>query len=581
MAGDGVRHRRRHVLALALVGGLVAIWALWLFVSVLLASRDLRAGVRAIDDARRYAQPADIAAGRPLPGLSEAGRRFSSAHRRLSGAVWAPARVVPFVGRQIRSLTALSGAAGEVSTIGVDGVSDVRRLLERDISPANRVAAIRDLADVASRTEARLAAVRLGPRVALLPPLARRYNQLAEEIENLRGGLRKGAVAGRAGADLLAGPRRYLVFAANNAEMRAGAGMFLSIGELDTRDGAVHLGPMTSVEDLLLPGGVVPLTGDLADRWGWLRPNEDWRNLMLSPRFDASAELAAQMWVASGHDAVDGVLALDPVVLKALLAASVSVTTEGRTITADNVVEELLHAQYLRFPDAEQIPERREQLGGIARASFDALNGGPLSLPKLAEGFASAVRGRHLMAWSRRSEEQAAWVAAGMAGGLDKDSLLVAVLNRGGTKLDWFLGVSADLAFTPSGPNTDCTLRLVLDNRVPPGEPRYVAGPRTGSGVGPGVYLGIVSVTLPGSARDGRIDGVNQLAVVGADGPTRVVGFQVSVAPGESRTVVVRFVLPGRQGALTVEPTARVPEVTWTSQGRHWPDGESHRLAWH
>src|SRR5207302_706399 len=78
---------------------------------------------------------------------------------------------------------------------------------------------------------------------------------------------------------LLTGPRTYLVFAANNAEMRAGSGMFLSVGQFITRDGSVRLTGMGTVNDVAIPPGAVPLQGDLAGRWGWLKPQNDWRNL--------------------------------------------------------------------------------------------------------------------------------------------------------------------------------------------------------------------------------------------------------------------------------------------------------------
>ena len=42
-------------------------------------------------------------------------------------------------------------------------------------------------------------------------------------------------------AGILQGPERYLVLMGNNAEMRAGSGMFLELGLLTTSDGELHL----------------------------------------------------------------------------------------------------------------------------------------------------------------------------------------------------------------------------------------------------------------------------------------------------------------------------------------------------
>jgi hypothetical protein len=458
----------------------------------------------------------------------------------------------------------------------------------------DRIAALRRLGDLARVADDRLTGVGLGPRVGLLPPLARARNRFSGELAEVRTGLRRAALGAPALADVLGGPRRYLVFAANNAEMRAGSGMFLSVGELVTGPEGIELGEMRSVTEVAVPPGAVPLEGDLADRWGWLAPNQEWRNLMTSPRFDAAAPLAARMWEAAGNQPVDGVLVLDPVALSGLLTATGPVTIDGRDIGPDDVVDDLLHDQYVGVPP-EGLDQRREQLGRIAGAVFDDLDAGEWSAPHLADGLAEAAAGRHLLLWSAAAAEQAGWQALGVDGSVGPDSLSVAVLNRAGNKLDPFLGVSADLDFATAGPDTagpdtevpdtevpdtEVTLRIELHNDVPEGEPSYVAGPVPGSGAGEGVYLGILSVTLPGGARDARFDGVDQLAVAGADGPTRVVGFQLHLARGERRTVVARFRLPGSSGVVRVEPSARVPAIRWSSAGMTWSDFSTRVLTW-
>jgi hypothetical protein len=318
----------------------------------------------------------------------------------------------------------------------------------------------------------------------------------------------------------------------------------------------------------------------MADRWGWLHPNNDWRNLMVSPRFDASAALAAQMWQATGQPPVDGVMALDPVALEQLLKALGPVTVDDRTIDASNVVDELLNAQYRRFPLLEERPERREALGRIARAAFAVLDAGRWSLPDLADAVAASVRARHLMAWSSRPAEQAGWQAASADGSLRPDSLLVSVINRGGNKLDRYLNVGADVGCAPAAGVRACVLRLNLANVTPSDEPPYIAGPHPGSGVNAGDYLGIVAVNLPREATEGAIDGVDALALAGADGAGRVVGYQLVVPRGEKRTVTVRFRLPGSHGSIRVEPSARVPGIQWSSGARRWNDGAVHTLRW-
>jgi hypothetical protein len=577
-AGDTPRPRRWPVVAVAVV---VFGWLALAGVTLLLAQRDIRQGLQATDAVRENVDASAVLSGELLPDLRRARSRFDRAHARVSGPLVAPLRVLPVAGRQLRSVSALSGAATQVTDVAIRGVTEAQPLLEDPgASKADRASSMRSLGLIADRANTDLAGLRFGPREALLPPLARARNRFTDQVGELRVALGKAAVGAGALADILAGPRRYLLFAANNAEMRAGSGMFLSAGELESSERALELKDVRTVTEIPVPAGAVPLTGDLADRWGWLGPNVEWRNLMASPRFDAAAPLAADMWVAAGNAPVDGVIALDPVALRGMLAATGPIDLDGRRVDADNVEEELLNAQYHRFPDAEETSERREELGRIARAVFASLNGESWSLSRLATGLARAGSGRHLVLWSRQPAEQKAWKALGIDGALAPDSLLLSVLNRGGNKLDYFLHVAADLKVAAEGNDTEVTVTMRFENRVPLGEPRNVAGPARGSGVGEGVYLGIVTLDVPGATLTGRFDGIDELVVAGADGPCRVMGFALTLERGAQRSVVARFRLPGRTGSLRVEPSARRPEVRWTAGSASWTDGGVRTVTW-
>jgi hypothetical protein len=565
-------------------GALLLLPLLWLVVAgvaLLLAHREVDRGADAVDRARRGADAGAIVDGRLVPQLRVAQGRFDRAHRWVSGALLAPARLLPVAGRQLRSVSALSAAAAGVTRVAIDGMTDARPILaEPGGNTAARASSTRRLGQLADQAQAKLGRLHLGPRHGLLPPLAHARNRLADQLAELRANLARAVTGAGAVADILTGPRRYLLVAANNAEMRSGSGMFLSAGELESGPEGLRLNDVRSVTQIPVPAGAVPVTGDLADRWGWLSPNVDWRNLMASPRFDASAPLAAQMWVASGHRPVDGVIAVDPVALRGILAATGPVEVEGRRIGEGNVEEELLHAQYLRFPSEDEKPERREQLGNIAGGAFAALDAGKWSLPKLAAGLATAAAGRHLLMWSADGREQAAWSTLAVDGSLSPDSLLVSILNRGGNKLDPFLPVRAEVTATASGDETDVAVTVHVANHVPEGEPRYVAGPERNSGVGEGVYLGILTVDMPGAARNARFDGVDSLAVAGPDGPCTVMGFQFTLPRGGERTFVARFSLPGRAGSVRVEASGRVPAIHWTSGRASWADGSPRVLTW-
>lgn len=561
--------RRRLLGAFVLV---VVVWLGFCVVLLLGARRDAAAGIDAVNAAKRLTSPDDLLRGAPIRPLAAARASFRGTHSKLSHPALAPLKLVPVAGRQLRAADAMAGAATVIASVGVDSVEAAKAALEEPYSSGpGRVTLLRRLHDIAAKADARLRPVGLGPSKALIGAVADKRDEVSEQLDKVRASTRDAATATKGLADMLAGPTTYLVFAANNAEMRAGSGMFLSVGELVMQNGELALGEMRPTGDLTLPPDKAPRIedADYAKHWSYLKPNEEWRNLGLSPRFAASAQLAVKM-----HDKpVDGVLALDPVALREMLKA----TGPVNEVNADNVVRLLLHDQYSvltkgRTIDAQEA--RRDVLGGIARSIVDKLSKGPFDNATLASGLSDAAKGRHILAWSSRPAEQAAWEAAGVDGALSADSLGVALLNRGGNKLDQFTDVDVSLKL-----GEKAELRVKLVNETPPNENVYVAGPFTGSGVAGGDYAGILSVTLPAFAYNVSVEGFDVFTASGRDGPAQVIAVPVTVKRGETVSFTVRFDLP-RRGSVRVEPSARVPASEWSTGTRKFRDSRSTRLSW-
>jgi len=584
--GSPPRRRRR---ALWRIFGFLFVLALWavLASSLLLRARhDAGAGLDSASTAQQLTSPDDVLQGKALTALRDSREAFARARGRLRNPLLSPIRIMPVAGRQLRAATALSSAAEKVSATGEQLVTEARDALRQPhATGAERIALLHRVATVSAAANARLAKLDLGPSRALVKPLADRRAELVDKLAKVRRTLTDGNTVAAGLADLLTGPRTYLVMASNNAEMRSGSGMFLSIGELRVADGSFQLTDFRPAGDLNIaaPKPAPPITdADYAARWGWLNPNREWRNLGASPRFDATAALAAQMWPASGGKPVDGVLALDPVALSAILQATGPVQSGGREVTADSVVPLLLHDQYAGINTTFDLAQagRREQLGALARSTLDAVQAGGWDAGKLATALADAAKGRHLLAWGASPKEDAVWRSAGIKGQLSESSLLVSVLNRGANKLDQFLKVDARLDPSSGKGSTDMTLRITLTNTTPPGEPLYVAGPYPGSqSTGPGDYVGVLSVDLPAAAGKVTMDG-GPLAASGADGPAQVWAVPVHLGPGASATVNVRFTMPGDHGRLKVEPSARVPAVSWTVPGASWQTDAGRTFTW-
>lgn len=565
------------------LGAIVLLWAVITTLTLMAARSDLNQGVDALEQARDELSPSDLIEGTGLETLAEAEQAFSDARDKVRGPFVSPLRALPVVGRQIRSVDAMSGAAAGVVSTGSIAIDEAQAELDKDPTAEERVGAMRNLAVTADNARVELGTVDLGPTEALAGPLADARNEFAQELVDAEESLVKVTGVANALADLFEGPSRYVLIAANNAEMRGGSGMFLSAGPLNALNGTIEVGDLVSTADLLLPPGAVPLPGgsDLTQRWGFLHPNEEWRNLATTPNFDMTAPLTAEMWTAATGQPVDGVLAVDPVALQALLAATGPVDVDGEIIDEENVLGFLYHDQYVdvSYEDPEQ-SARRERLGAIAGAVVDALDEGDYDTAILAETLIDAAEGRHILAWSNREGEQDGWLAAGIDGELDDDSVMVSVLNRGANKLDQFLRVDADMTVDPSGDGTNVTIRVTLANKTPDGEPVYIAGPHPQIDLAEGTYRGYLSVDVPGRATDVVLDGTTRIVTEGPDGRAWVIAGLVEVPRGGSAEASVTFRLPADVDEMVVEPSARVPAVSWVAEGELWIDNSSHKVNW-
>jgi hypothetical protein len=560
----------------------VAVWLAAAAVLLVGARSSAQAGLAEMEALRAGASPANLLSGSETARLRRAEAHFDRARAALRSVPVSPLRALPVVGRQLRSADALSQAAGEVADAGGDALDEAVALVEGGAGAGpERATLIRKLAEVAERSERRVATVDLGPDDALVGPLARARVEAAETVEELEASLGRARVATAGLAELFEGDSTLLLLLGNNAEMRAGSGMFLTVGTLTISDGRLSVGEIVPTFDFQLPEAV-PVEGDLADRWGWLEPGREWRNLGVTPRFDVTAPLAARMWAQAKGQTVDGVLAIDVLALEALLEATGPVEVESQTIDADTVVQELLHDQYVGLDGQDDVAqaERRGRLGGVARAAVEALERPKIDLARLAEELAGAARGRHLLAWSPEAAVQRGWEAMSLDGTVGPDDVMVSVLNRGGNKLDPYLEVVGDIVVDPGPGTTTVSIEMILENTVGADEPLYILGPSPPLEVATGTYVGLVAATLPGRATGGRFDGYDSLAVAGADGPTRVVAVPVEVPRGERRVVTLRFELPPGPRLIEVLPSARVPSISWRWQDRAWEDDHAETLDW-
>jgi hypothetical protein len=563
---------------------LLLVWVLASGILLFLARQRASSGLDALQKAGSQLTADSLLQGKGLHALQEAQRDFSSAHGLASNPALVPWRLVPIAGNNVGSVRGLTGSAKQVARLGATAARDGSAALRQHPSTGDqRLALLNNIAAIADRAHQGLARLDLGPDSQLIGPVANARVQFLDRLNKLRTATADATALAAGAAHLLSGPRRYLVLAANNAEMRAGSGMLLEAGSATFAQGSFTIGPMVSTNDINVPPGAVALSANLAALWGWVTPNQTWTSLATTPRFDETAPLAAQMWQAATGQSVDGVLAVDPVALQALLAAQGPIQVGGQQLSGDTVVSYLLMDQYSSFSgDPTGHEDRRDQLGSVAQASVDALASRPWQAASLVSHLTAVGKGRHVLAWAKDPVEERAWQAAGIDGALKSDSLAVSVMNFGGNKLDPFLTVDATLSIQPRGDgSSDAQVKLQLHNRAPTGLVPYVAGPNSITTLVAGEYQGILAVNVPGAASLPSLRGVAPLIVAGVDGPTKVVaGGYFQIPRGQTLDAEADFRLPAGLRELQVESSARVPPISWHYRHQQFLDTASEHVVW-
>jgi hypothetical protein len=571
------RSRRRRLTYWSLAA-VVVVWAVAVAVSLALGVRDASHAMAQITAAKNNLSAADLVSGGPGPQLTAAGVGFTHAKSLLDSPLMAPIDILPVLGRQLRSVQDLAGAAAQVSDIGATAVTEAKIVLNapHHLGP-DRITALRRLAWLGQQTNAALAKIDTGPSVALIGPVASKRNDFVRQLDQAESKLGHASAVATAVAAILQGPERYLVLMGNNAEMRSGSGAFLEAGVLSTSNGSLQLSDVRPTDEIPAPPGAVPVTGDLALNWGWLKPGVDWRNLGLTPQFDVNGPLAARMWQAVTGQTVDGVMSVDVATLQQFLQVTGPVTlSDGTALNASDVVQYLTHDQYAGLSDNQDSQARVDRLGALATAALDALNTESLDLKNLATAMTTATEGRHLLIWSASPSAEEAWEAGGVAGQLSANSAMVSVINRGGNKLDQYLSVGADLQITGGSGS----LTVDLHNGTPAGQSQFIAGPYPGLGTVYGEYVGILAVNLPPEASHLQVRGGGTLDALGAEGPAWLLATPVDVKAGGSQQIVVTFRLPAGPGSMTIVPSARLSPVSWHYRGTVRSDAAPFTLSW-
>lgn len=462
------------VLGLVLVALGVTAWSGWRALQV---RDDLTLAQTIADSVQRELSTGDVdRAESALPALRIS---IDRAADRANGPIWSVAQRVPLLGNNFRAVRRTTLAA---QVLGRDALPEATAALQlvRRSKPVHDgridlavLAQLRPHLDRAVVAGDRAQELLARPDGYVLGKVGNRVTAVRDKVAQLDSALRAGQKAlGLApvmlGAD---GPRTYYIAVQNNAEARATGGLIGAFALVTADKGKITLDRTGTDTELVIANSPVPSDPAAAVTWTDEGSTRAWFDANLTPHFPDAARNIAGQWTAQSGQKLDGVIALDPLVMSELLKTTGPVKLpDGLAVTADSVVDFVGHDEYIRYTD---VPRRKLLLSTLARDLFNQVIAAKDSVATL-QALARAGSSGHLFVWSAHPQDQAA-LGAGLVSGLlppkDVPYLNVLTQNFGGNKLDFYVRRTVAISRHKDG---FVDVMVTLRNTAPTGLPLYM-----------------------------------------------------------------------------------------------------------
>lgn len=496
----------------------------------------------------------------------------SAARGSATGPIWRLASTIPVLGPNFSAVTEVSVSADDVvSEVVVPLLNEYDSLdwealslsgSQVDIGPMQKAApTILAAANAAKLSHERVDSIDLSN---LMPQVADPIRAAAEQLDSVSGLLGAASV----GAQLLPPmlgidePRSYLVLVQNSAESRATGGIPGALAVLKADDGKIMLGEQSSAS--ALGAFKPPIDVDREQTALYTaRLGSQMQNVNLTPDFPTAASTAKKMWEERNEDQpMDGVIALDPVVLANLLKATGPVVltdpqilqlVEGTglpsSLTHENVVSTLLSDVYREIED----PRAQDAyFSAVAGQVFAAFAEGRAASAELMSALKSSTQEHRFYLWSSRPNEQRVIATTALEGSVESANTGGAAFgvyfNDGtGAKMDYYASRTAQLLqMCHSDGYSSYTVRVKVTNNAPSDAaavlPAYVTG-RGVYGVEPGhirtnyVFYGPVQAFLETASVNGQLVPIG----AGQHGQRPVGTVTLELAPGETAELDIVF----------------------------------------
>jgi hypothetical protein len=563
---------RRILIGIGVVGVFVALGSAWLVYRGSQINDSLTTSVPLMVQLKN-----DLVAGETSAAdatLREIKLHTATARGAASDPLWVAAAAVPWFGANFAAVTELSKSADDVvSDAGSPLLHVLSNLRRTTLTPENGAMNVQPFqqslqesspAISAATDTVNVARERLGTiePSSVIPSLAHILERSTRGLDDLHQALNGTSKAIRLLPTVLGTdqPRTYLVLVQNNAEIRATGGMSGALVVIRVDKGAISFSGKDTAGSLgtFKPEvKVEPIQQQMYSR----RLGSFMSDVNLTPDFPTVAATASKMWEIRKSEHVDGVIAIDPQVLAAVLQAtgpadmpdmSAMGLPQGampNQLTSENVVKTLLSDVYLRIAD----PQKEDVFfTAAAEAVFKRATSDAISVPKIINALSLPFTERRIKAWFAHPDEQfliseiPAASGAISGPGIGSASFGTYFNDGTGAKMDYYIKRTVQLSRVCTvEPRTVFTAKIVLTNTAPLNASIALSKSVTGGAFG--IPLGNVqtNVIAYGPPRAtlirGRVQGEAADLESHFHGGRPVGMVTVRLAPSQSQTIEFDF----------------------------------------
>lgn len=272
-------------------------------------------------------------------------------------------------------------------------------------------------------------------------------------------------------------PKRYFVALQNSAQARGTGGMPGTFAVIEIDRGKVRI-LRTGTNAELKSSSRIPIEvpDEFREIYGEYPAN--WNPSNLSPHFPYAARIWLSLWNLQHDEKLDGAIAVDPFVLASLLKATGNIEVDGKVLTPENTVDELLSRFYVTYENDNQM--RKNYLAKVALIFGKKLEESTPAPWDLMQSLLEPLSENRILIYSSSSEIQEIIEQSAMSGSLNfkkSNNYRAIVLNTSGNKMDYYLRRELKIESISCSPRkVKVTFDLLLDVDPQLDLPDYVNG---------------------------------------------------------------------------------------------------------